>query len=65
MIDAASNSLFGEGGTDIQTKMHNELVLIREHLATPRVVQIDREKAGKELAKSTDAEAANVSSMDR
>jgi len=65
MIDAASNSLFGEGGTDVQTQMHNELVLIREHLATPRVVQIDREKAGRELAKSTDAEAANVSSMDR
>jgi len=65
MIDAASNTLFGEGGTDIQTEMHKELIKIREQLATPKSIYIDREKVGEESAKAIDSSAKNVSGVDK
>ncbi len=64
MIDSASDALFGDSETSVNEKMLAELVLIKQHLATPRVVKIDREKAGQEFAKSTDSSSKNVSSID-
>ena len=64
MIDAASNTLFGEGGTDIQTKMYNELVLIRENIGTPTVLEMNGEKMGEAVARTIDSSAKNVSSLD-
>jgi len=66
MIDAASNTLFGEGGTDIQTKMHSELVLIKQALETPKGIYMDSVKVGREVGKKNDQEAANIgASIDR
>ena len=64
MIDSASDALFGDSESSVNEKMLAELVLIKQHLATPRVVKIDREKAGQEFAKSTDSSSKNVSSID-
>ncbi len=65
LIDSVGDALFGGGDEkNTQDLMLAELVAIKEHLATPRVVQIDREKAGQEFAKATDSSAKNVSSMD-
>ena len=65
LIESATGALFGDdGGNNTQELMLAELVAIKEQLAVPKVVQIDREKAGQVLAKSTDSSARNVSSMD-
>ena len=57
------DALFGGGDEkNTQDLMLAELVAIKEHLATPRVVQIDREKADKNLKQLI--RVKNVSSMD-
>jgi len=65
MIDSASDMLFGNGesGDDVNKLMLAELVLIKDHLATPRVIKIDKEKAGQEFASSTDGSSKNVNQI--
>jgi len=63
MIDAASNTLFGEGGTDVQTKMLAELIEIKESVGVGKVIKFDSTVVGREVASKNDQEAKNISSL--
>ena len=63
MIDAASNTLFGEGGTDVQTKMLAELIAIKEKVGVGKVIKMDSTRVGKEVASKNDQDSQNVNQV--
>jgi len=61
MIDAASNTLFGEGGTDVQTQMLTELKEIKNRVGV--TLKLDGDKVAESVGKTNDASAKNISSL--
>lgn len=61
MIDAASNTLFGEGGTDVQTEMLAELKEIKNRVGV--TLKLDGDKVAESVGKTNDASAKNISSL--